>query len=137
MMEEIEKDGPIICGITTSSSFLGYKGGILADNAEGNINHYVSIYGWGEETDEKNKTTRYWLGQNSYGPTWGEQGNFRIIRGHNVLNVETLCSLAIVKTPVSTKVVQPFAVTASISQLTPNFCHSSWAFSVLQSITDG
>ena len=29
-------------------------------------NHYMMIYGWGQENNQK-----YWLAQNSYGPTWG------------------------------------------------------------------
>lgn len=40
------------------------------------------IYGWGEEGSKK-----YWLAQNSYGPTWGEDGSIKIARGTNTLGI--------------------------------------------------
>ena len=61
-------NGPVICGISSTAEFKSYSGGILktASNAS-NHNHYVMVYGWGE-----NGTDKYWLLQNSFGPTWGE-----------------------------------------------------------------
>lgn len=44
------------------------------------------IYGWGEEAGNK-----YWLIQNSYGPTWGEDGSMRLARGKNNLGIESIC----------------------------------------------
>jgi len=29
--------------------------------------------------------------QNSYGPTWGEEGNFKLLRGENNLGIESSC----------------------------------------------
>ena len=49
-------------------------------------NHYVLIYGWGESNG-----TKYWLGRNSWGSSWGENGNFKIIKGFNNLGLENLC----------------------------------------------
>ena len=46
----------------------------------GNNKHCVMVYGWGVD-----QGTDYWLVQNSYGPTWRDQGRARVVRGANVL----------------------------------------------------
>ncbi len=74
----------MICGIIATDDFLSYTGGIIeGNNTENNsINHYVSIYGYGEANG-----TSYWIVQNSYGYSWGENGTFRILRGANTLGI--------------------------------------------------
>lgn len=44
------------------------------------LSHSCLLIGWGfdEETQMK-----YWNVRNSYGPDWGEDGNFRVRRGVN------------------------------------------------------
>ena len=75
--------GPVICGISATLEFKTYQKGIFQDNTGAyNHNHYIMIYGWGEEGNKK-----YWLVQNSYGPTWGEDGSIRIARGTNTLGI--------------------------------------------------
>ena len=41
-------------------------------------NHTVLMVGWGVD---KPSNTKYWIIRNSYGPNWGEKGDFRIRRG--------------------------------------------------------
>lgn len=41
------------------------------------------IVGYGEENGEK-----FWLVRNSYGPGWGENGNFKVRRGQNDFGAE-------------------------------------------------
>lgn len=50
------------------------------------------IYGWG--VDEKNN--KYWLGRNSWGSFWGDNGNFKLLKGVNNLGIENLCYWATV-----------------------------------------
>ena len=82
--------GPVICGIATTIEFITYMNGIFKDlTGVYDHNHYVMVYGWGQDKDSK-----YWLVQNSYGPAWGEDGTIRIARGVNNLGIESLCYAA-------------------------------------------
>jgi C1A family cysteine protease len=49
------------------------------------LTHSTVVIGWG--TDAKTGIP-YWLIRNSYGPKWGESGNFKIRRGMNDFGVE-------------------------------------------------
>jgi len=50
------------------------------------IDHAVLIIGYGYDTKLKMK---YWVIRNSYGPGWGDKGNFLIRRGMNDFGVES------------------------------------------------
>lgn len=80
---EIINSGPVICGVSATAEFKAYSKGLFTDKTGAfSHNHYVIIYGWGEEAAGK-----YWLVQNSYGPTWGEDGTIRLARGSNNLGI--------------------------------------------------
>ena len=49
------------------------------------VQHSILIVGWGEENGEK-----YWICMNSWGKVFGENGFFRILRGVNECNIETM-----------------------------------------------
>ncbi|KAJ0017635.1 hypothetical protein Pint_10426 [Pistacia integerrima] len=71
-----------------SSGFRYYNGGVFDGNCGTNLNHAVTIIGYGTADDG----TKYWLIKNSWGQTWGENGYMRIKR--DVEAVEGLCGLA-------------------------------------------
>mmetsp|Transcript_28571 Transcript_28571/g.27544 ORF Transcript_28571/g.27544 Transcript_28571/m.27544 type:complete len:447 (+) Transcript_28571:24-1364(+) len=94
MRQEIFQRGPISCGIAVTQEFDDYEGGIFVDETGyQSIGHAISLVGFGEAEDG----TKYWLGRNSWGSHWGEDGFFRIIRGVNNLAIESSCTWAVPK----------------------------------------
>jgi len=92
MMAEIASRGPIGCGLCVTDEFENYSGGIINDTS-GCVeqDHEISIAGYGVAEDG----TKYWIGRNSWGTYWGEDGWFRIVRGTDNLGVEDACDWAV------------------------------------------
>lgn len=90
MLQEIYQRGPIVCGISSNVNLHKYTGGILHDRTGAtNLNHAVSITGFGEENGVK-----FWIIRNSWGSDWGESGFVRLIRGINNMGIESDCAWA-------------------------------------------
>lgn len=47
------------------------------------LTHSTLLIGYGSEPSSDGGTESFWIVRNSYGPNWGEHGNFRIRRGLN------------------------------------------------------
>jgi cathepsin X len=93
MKAELFLNGPISCGIQATEKFeTTYKGGIFKEYyAEPEINHEISIVGWGTE---ESTGEEFWVGRNSWGTYWGENGFFRMKMGGDNLAIETDCTAA-------------------------------------------
>lgn len=92
---EIMTNGPIQATFLVHEDFYMYKSGVyqhlkLAERKDPKYAksgyHSVRILGWGVD---QSSGLKYWLADNSWGPEWGENGYFRIIRGDNHCNVES------------------------------------------------
>jgi len=67
MMNEIQQRGPITCAISVTQALVNYTSGIFNDSTgRKELDHDISVTGWGEEDDVK-----YWIIRNSWGSYWG------------------------------------------------------------------
>ncbi|XP_010040202.2 zingipain-2 [Eucalyptus grandis] len=68
--------------------FKHYVGGVFIGPCEANLNHAVTVVGYGTDTDG----TKYWLIRNSWDISWGESGYMRLQRDSGVEG--GLCGIA-------------------------------------------
>jgi len=88
MQKDLLMNGPIQVGFMVYPSFMSYHKGIYhkhinEDKPEGG--HAVKIVGWGHIHKRE-----YWMVANSWGPSWGEHGLFKILRGKNECGIEEM-----------------------------------------------
>ncbi|XP_045462019.1 procathepsin L-like [Harmonia axyridis] len=78
LLNAVGTAGPVSASIVATDNLQDYKGGILNDpTCDGqNVNHGVLVVGYDSENGKD-----YWIIKNSWGPKWGEDGYWRMIRG--------------------------------------------------------
>lgn len=89
MKEEISTYGPISCGIDSTPAFHAYNGGIFSEKDKTMVNHIISVIGYGKDQETGQE---YWIGRNSWGTYWGEDGFFRIKMYEDNNAIETDCA---------------------------------------------
>jgi len=77
--------GPVEVLFNVYSDFRTYKGGVYKKSPTAILSggHAVKMLGWGVENG-----TPYWLCANSWGPSWGDNGFFKILRGVDECGIE-------------------------------------------------
>ncbi|MBN1645684.1 C1 family peptidase [Candidatus Woesearchaeota archaeon] len=77
IQEAIIRNGPVVTGMISYPDFALYDGGIyIPAPGQDFAGHSVVLLGWGREDG-----IDYWIGKNSWGINWGEDGYFRIKMG--------------------------------------------------------
>ncbi|XP_049394059.1 zingipain-2-like [Solanum stenotomum] len=80
---------PISVGIAVNKEFMSYQSGVYDGNCGDEVNHAVTIIGYGTNNENGAK---YWIIKNSWGSSWGENGYMKIAR--DIGNNDGLCRIA-------------------------------------------
>ncbi len=76
-----------------TESFLEYSGGVYTEHVDDpESNHEVSLVGFGRDPETGEE---FWVGRNSWGTYWGENGFFRIKMHGDNLGIELRCDWAV------------------------------------------
>jgi len=112
--KEILRNGPVVGEFKAPNKFRYYDKGVLVDEARPansanvqletdakvdlgianqNLDHSIMLIGWGHDQKSGNDV---WIARNSFGPNWGEKGDFYIRRGQNDFGIESEVSAYLV-----------------------------------------
>jgi len=84
MQQELMEKGTLSVAFTVYEDFEAYSSGVYQHKTGKSLGgHAIKLVGWGVENG-----TPYWTCSNSWNPTWGMGGTFRILRGVNECGIE-------------------------------------------------
>lgn len=84
LQKELMEYGTISVAMSVYEDFESYTGGIYKHVTGSYLGgHAIKLVGWGTENG-----VDYWTCVNSWNPSWGEGGSFRIVRGTNECGIE-------------------------------------------------
>lgn len=104
LLEELKQNGPFVVSIAPDYGFSTYSTGIYDSSTQNwktlnikkpewqKVDHSVLLVGHGIENG-----VEYWKVLNSWGRGWGDNGYMKIIKGKNLINVESLGEAATVE----------------------------------------
>jgi cathepsin B len=86
MQSELMEHGTLSVAMTVYEDFESYTSGVYQHVTGKSLGgHAIKMIGWG--TDENG--VDYWICQNSWNKSWGEDGTFRILRGKDECGIES------------------------------------------------
>jgi cathepsin B len=84
MQKELMEKGTLSVAFTVYEDFEAYTGGVYQHVSGKSLGgHAIKMVGWGVDNG-----TPYWTCTNSWNDSWGEKGQFRILRGKNECGIE-------------------------------------------------
>jgi len=84
IQSEIYTNGSVEVAFDVYEDFLNYKSGVYQHVTGSYLGgHAVKMIGWGVENG-----TKYWIIVNSWNEGWGDNGQFKILRGKNHCGIE-------------------------------------------------
>ena len=97
MLEELQKNGPMVVSIKTIPMFYNYSYGIFSHGALKEqekrewqaVNHSVLLIGYGIENG-----VEYWNIMNSWSVLWGQAGCAKIKKGDNIMSLGSIAEAA-------------------------------------------
>jgi cathepsin B len=85
MQKELMEKGTLSVSLTVYEDFEAYSSGVYRHVTGKNLGgHAIKMIGWGVENG-----TPYWLCVNSWNPSWGLNGYFKILRGSDECGIES------------------------------------------------
>jgi len=100
LAERLYSVGPMAISFEVISGFQNYKSGVYTTTKCGktskDINHAVLATGYGNDAGHK-----FWNVKNSWGPSWGEKGFFRIEKDVNMCAIAECNSYPLIDKPAS------------------------------------
>jgi len=85
----VYKYGAVATGVYASDNGFGnYNKGVFDGCSTTQINHAVTVVGYGTESGKP-----YWLVKNSWGDNWGDGGYIKIARGNSECGIGSHCAL--------------------------------------------
>ena len=97
VQRELVLYGALTVTIEVYNDLFAYGGGIYTGAANGSTvvgGHSAVLIGWGSEGG-----VPYWTVQNSWGAGWGENGCIRILRGADIMSIESSSMQSILVAP--------------------------------------
>ncbi|PWA95675.1 peptidase C1A [Artemisia annua] len=91
------KSGPLAVALN-AVYMQTYVGGVSCPYVcSKRLNHGVLLVGYGAAGYSETRKTKkpYWIIKNSWGPEWGENGYYKICKGHNVCGVDSMVSAVV------------------------------------------
>jgi cathepsin B len=84
IMTDLAAHGSVSAAFTVYNDFLSYKSGVYVHKTGSALGgHAIKIIGYGTESGQD-----YWMCNNSWNPSWGDNGFFKILKGHNECGIE-------------------------------------------------